>query len=133
MISPGEVVDVKRLTVLLADDAADIRVLLRSILELTGPFKVVAEAENGAEAIDMATEFLPDLVLLDLAMPVMDGLQALPQILQHSPGSKVAIFSGFSTERLADDALNLGAHTYLEKGISPKDLVGRLVALTAVA
>lgn len=122
-----------RRTILLADDTADVRILLRAVLEHAGEFEVVGEATNGAEAIDMAGRFLPDLVLLDLAMPVMDGLQALPEILARSPASKVAILSGFSADRLAGQALTLGAHAYLEKGLSPRDLVGRLCNVLDVA
>lgn len=116
-------------TILLADDAADIRSLLRMILEFTGPFTIVAEATNGAEAVDLAERHHPDLVLLDLAMPVMDGLEALPQILLRSPTSKIAILSGFSADRLAEQALALGAHLYLEKGLSPRDIIAKLEAV----
>lgn len=115
--------------ILLADDTADVRLLLRMILEATGTFTVVAEATNGFEAVNLAETHRPDIVLLDLAMPVMDGLQALPEILRHSPGSKVVILSGFSADRVAREAIELGASTYLEKGIAPPEMIRRLEAL----
>lgn len=119
--------------ILLADDTADVRLLLRLILEATGSFTVVAEATNGHEAVSLAEAHLPDIILLDLAMPVMDGLQALPEILRRSPASKVVILSGFSAERVAEQAIGLGAHTYMEKGTPAPDMVRRLVALADCA
>lgn len=116
-------------SVLLADDTEDLRLLLRILLESGGSFTVVAEATNGAEAIDLAEIHRPDIVLLDLAMPVMGGLEALPEILRRSPRSKVAVLSGFEAERLAAEALALGASAYLEKGMAPRDIVDRLTSL----
>lgn len=116
-------------SVLLADDTEDLRLLLRILLESGGSFTVVAEATNGAEAIDLAEIHRPDIVLLDLAMPVMGGLEALPEILRRSPHSKVAVLSGFEAERLAAEALALGASAYLEKGMAPRDIVDRLISL----
>lgn len=119
--------------ILLADDTADVRLLLRLILEGTGSFTVVAEATNGHEAVSMAAAHLPDIVLLDLAMPVMDGSQALPEILSRSPASKVVILSGFSAGRVAQEALELGAHTYIEKGSAAPDMVRTLEAIARPA
>jgi DNA-binding NarL/FixJ family response regulator len=124
-----EAADVRTRSVLLADDTADVRILMRSLLELGGHFTVVAEASNGEEAIEKAEVHRPDLVLLDLAMPVMDGLEALPEILRRSPDSKIAVMSGFARDRLADQALQLGAHGYIEKGIPTRVLVERLIAM----
>ncbi len=74
--------------VVVCDDVADFRMLLVDILQGTKGFSVVGQAENGREAIDVAGEQRPDVVLLDIAMPVMDGIEALPLIRTASPNSK---------------------------------------------
>jgi PAS domain S-box-containing protein len=103
--------------ILLVDDNTDVRRLLRTKLEATGYHEIVGEAADGAEAIEMAQLLQPDVVLLDLAMPHMDGLQALPQILALVPDVRVIVLSGFDQETMADKAFALGAHAYLEKGL----------------
>ena len=109
------------LRVLIADDAAEIRLLLR--MYLTGnKLEVVGEATNGKEAVDIATTEQPDAVILDLAMPVMDGLEAIPLIKQASPESKIVVLSGFDADRAAKTALDLGAERYLQKGVALGDI-----------
>lgn len=109
------------LRVLIADDAAEIRLLLR--MYLTGnKLEVVGEATNGKEAVDIATTQQPDAVILDLAMPVMDGLEAIPLIKQASPESKIVVLSGFDADRAAKTALDLGAERYLQKGVALGDI-----------
>lgn len=109
------------LRVLIADDAAEIRLLLR--MYLTGnKLEVVGEATNGKEAVDIATTQQPDAVILDLAMPVMDGLEAIPLIKQASPESKIVVLSGFDADRAARTALDLGAERYLQKGVALGDI-----------
>ena len=111
----------------LADDVFDLRFMVKLALERSGRFQVVGEAENGDEAVEMAKEFQPDLVLLDVSMPVKDGLEALPDIRSVSPGAKVVMLSGFEASRLASTALASGASAYLEKGIPPGELVSELL------
>jgi signal transduction histidine kinase len=120
-------IDEKRFSVLLADDVPELRKLLRQVLELTQRFDVVGEAENGLQAIELAGSHFPDLVLLDISMPVMDGMEALPRIIQVSPATKVVILSGFEADRLAASAVELGAAAYIEKGIPPALLVSQLL------
>ena len=108
--------------VLVVDDVPDIRKLIRLTLERGGPFSVVGEAGDGAEAISEAARLQPDIVLLDLSMPVMDGLEALPEILAASPQSKVLVLSGFTAGEMSDEALKRGASAYMEKG----GIVGKL-------
>ena len=115
--------------VLLVDDVGELRALVRLILERTGEFTVVAEAGNGLEAIDAATQEQPDIVLLDVSMPVMDGLAALPEIMAAAPAAHVVMLSGFAEERLGEEARRRGAIAYLEKGVPPRDLVARLLDL----
>lgn len=111
---------------LLADDVFDLRFMVKLALERSGKFDVVAEAENGQEAVDLARAYKPDLVLLDISMPVLDGLEALPRVLEACKGCKVVMLSGFEASRLGETALKLGASGYLEKGVSPTQLITEL-------
>ena len=115
--------------VLLADDAEDIRLLLRLNLKTQPGFDVVGEAEDGAQAVELAEQLQPDAVVLDLSMPVMDGLQAIPQLLRVCPQVRIIVLSGFDEGRMRDAALAQGAHAYLEKGQAISTLVAELVAL----
>ena len=117
-----------RFRVVVADDFADMRHLVKVTLERSGRFQVVAEAENGVEAVDMARELQPDVLILDLSMPVLSGMEALPQIRDASPDSKVVILSGFDRARMESEALAGGAVGYLEKGLRPSQLVDEILA-----
>lgn len=115
----------ERIRVLVADDTDDIRRLLKIVLELDGRFEVVAEAGDGAAAVEACSAYRPEVVLLDLAMPVMDGLQALGELrrIWPTPPPRVVVLSGFVAELAAQRALDLGADAYLEKGDSFAGLV----------
>ena len=115
--------------VLVVDDAANLRELLTLLLEAEDDFVVVGAAADGAQAVEKAAELLPDVVLLDLAMPVMDGLEALPELRRLLPDSRLVVFSGFEEESLARAALAAGADDYIEKGTSVLQLVARLRSL----
>lgn len=118
--------------VVVADDFADMRHLVKLTLERSGRFKVVAEAENGAEAVDCARELQPDVLVLDLSMPVLSGMEALPQIREASPDTKVVVLSGFDRSRMERDAIAGGAVGYLEKGLRPAQLVDELLAIAGL-
>lgn len=118
--------------VVLADDAPDLRTLLTLALGRDGRFEVVGQAENGEEAVRCCAENAPDAIVLDIAMPVMDGLQAIPPILAAVPDITIMILSGFSETHMAKEALDLGAHAYVEKGATLKDIADRLAELVAV-
>lgn len=109
--------------VLLVDDVPDLRLLVKMGLERAPDFRVVAEAEDGIEAVELAELHQPDLVILDISMPRQDGLETLPKLLAASPNSRVIVLSGFQAERLAPLTRELGAVAYLEKGVSPQELV----------
>jgi signal transduction histidine kinase len=81
---------------------------------------------DGAEAVKLAEEHQPDAVLLDLAMPVKDGLQAIPEIRTGSPDTKILVLSGFTATEMRPEAFRLGAHAYLEKGSPPDRLIATL-------
>lgn len=102
--------------VVIADDAADFRALLRIKLNRDGRFQVVGEAANGPETIEVATRQRPDCLILDLAMPLLDGLQALEQLRQLVPETKVLVLSGFAASEMEPKVRQMGAHAYLEKG-----------------
>lgn len=122
----------KTFSVLLADDTYDIRVLTRIVLERSGWFDVVGEAEDGQRAIDQAAALQPDVILLDLAMPVMDGLAALPGIREAAPDARVIVLSGFEKAAMAEEANRLGAVAYLQKGMHKDQLVAEILAVCGV-
>ena len=114
--------------VLIVDDHAVVRQGLRTFLELqddpsTLPIEVVGEAANGVEAVDLARCLQPDVVLLDLVMPGMDGIEATPKIIEDSPHSRVIILTSFGEEDKVFPAIRAGAQGYLLKDIAPDDLV----------
>lgn len=117
------------LRVVVVDDVDELRALVRFALERSGRFAVVAEAATGVEAIAAAEAQQPDLVLLDVSMPVMDGLEALPHIREAAPDAVVVMLSGFSEARLGAATSNAGAAAYVEKGVSPIVLVDRLLEI----
>jgi DNA-binding NarL/FixJ family response regulator len=77
--------------------------------------EVIGEAANGKAAIERAAELQPDVVLLDLTMPLLDGIDAIPQVLERAPGARVVALSGWGADRMADAALAQGAVAYVEK------------------
>jgi len=102
--------------VVIVDDAEELRILLRLALDREEDFSVVAEAADGETGVAAVIAHQPDLVLLDIAMPVLDGLQALPLIRDECPGATVVMLSGFgATSHAAIEALRLGAHAYIQK------------------
>jgi DNA-binding NarL/FixJ family response regulator len=113
--------------VVLVDDMVELRQLIKVTLERSGHFEVVGQAGNGREGIDVTAATRPDLVLLDVSMPIMDGLEALPVLCRTVPTTTVVMLSGFSEARLGAEAAAGGAAAYLEKGLSPDALVARLL------
>lgn len=122
----GAMVPERPLRVALVDDAADLRALVRMRLESVGGFQVVGEGGNGREAIELTRSHRPDVVLLDVSMPVMDGLDALPKIRQACADTRVVMFTGFEHTGLEARALALGAAAFIEKSTSLLELPARL-------
>jgi hypothetical protein len=120
------------LTIVIVDDVADVRALVRSRLRLTGKFDVVGEGSDGAQAVRLAQAHRPDLMLLDVSMPAVDGLEALPEVLSVSPRTRVVLYSGFEEQGLADRATELGAAAFIEKAVPADDLPDRLLDVAAV-
>lgn len=116
--------------VVVIDDVPELRRLYK--LALRGsPFEVVAEAGNGRDGILQVIGHQPDLVLLDLSMPDLDGLECLLAIRRRCPDARVVVLSGFTRERLEPAVKALGASDYIEKGATPDELVQRLTAVAS--
>jgi len=117
-----------KIRVLIVDDHAMVRQGLRTFLDLHDdssvlPIEVVGDAVNGIEAIEVARRTQPDIILLDLVMPEMDGIQATPRIIECSPNSRVIILTSFGEEDKVLPAIRAGAQGYLLKDIPPNELV----------
>ena len=98
----------------LVDDSVPVRATLRALLEDEG-FEIAGEAGNGAEGLDLIAREQPDAVVLDLAMPGVDGLKAIPKIREQAPDVKVVVLS-LAGRSMTVDALEAGAHAYFGKG-----------------
>ena len=118
--------------VLLADDTPEIRLLVRRVLEVAGGFEVVGEAGDGEQAIALAGRMQPDVILLDLAMPVMDGLQAIPEIRRIAPESKIVVLTGFDENKVYEEAIRRGASAFLAKGVGPGEITETLRRVCAL-
>ena len=108
----------KRITVLLAEDHMIVREGLKRLLESESDIEVVGEATTGRQAVDLAQKLRPDVIVMDIAMPQMNGLEATRQILKASPSVKVIILSAHSDDAYVENATALGAAGYLIKQTS---------------
>jgi DNA-binding NarL/FixJ family response regulator len=107
--------------VLIADDQALVRAGFRLILTVRG-IEVVGEAADGAEAVEAARRLKPDVVLMDIRMPTMDGLEAARRTLEHVPGCRVIMLTTFDLDRYVYTALRIGASGFLLKDVTPEHL-----------
>ena len=117
------------ITVLLVDDQSLIRQGLRVLLELEADIKIVGEAENGQVAIDLVKELQPNVILMDIRMPIMDGVAATREISHNFPHSKILILTTFDDDEYVKAALQNGAMGYLLKDTPSEELA---VAIRAV-
>ncbi len=108
----------KRISVLLAEDHTVVREGLRTLLEADGDIQVIGEAETGHQAVHLARRLRPAVVVMDLAMPVLNGLEATRQILKALPGAKVLILSAHGDDAYVEQVVALGAAGYLLKQTS---------------
>lgn len=127
-----EPVVLEPIAVLIVDDSEDLRTLVRETLLAHGGFAIAGEAADGEQAIVEAGRSHPDLVLLDLGLPNLGGLEALPAIRAAAPGAVIVILSGLPEDGRRDVAIAGGAAGYLGKGISGGELVSELLALAGV-
>jgi DNA-binding NarL/FixJ family response regulator len=110
------------ISVVVCDDVPELRQLARAVLEEEGEMEVVGEAGDGRTAIEVIERLQPEVVVLDLSMPELDGLEAIPLIHQVAPSTEIVVFSGFEEGKVAQVALQLKAGRYVRKGAPLEDL-----------
>ena len=115
--------------VLIVDDQDIMVVSIKALLETSDEIEVVGSAWNGEEALKLVAELSPEVVLMDIDMPVMDGVEATRQIAARFPEVRVLILSGLYTPQLVDQALRVGAVSYLPKDRLSNELVDKVIAL----
>ncbi len=109
--------------VLIVDDHAIVRKGIRALLTESGGFEIVAEVADGQEAVLMAEETQPDVILMDLLMPVMDGIEATRQITSRRPDARILVLTSFAADNKVFPAIKAGALGYLLKDSSPEELI----------
>ena len=115
--------------VLIADDHRLFRQGLRQICEIVGRFEVVGEADNGQEAVELTCQLQPDVVLMDINMPVLDGVQATSLITQDHPSARVVILTMYRQDNYVFEAIKAGARGYLLKDADEQDLIDAVRAV----
>ena len=105
----------KPITVLLAEDHTIVRQGLRLLVEADGDIEIVGEAKTGREAVQMSRALQPDVIVMDIAMPLLNGLEATRQILKAFPGTKILILSAHSDSEYVEQVVKAGALGYLVK------------------
>lgn len=115
--------------ILLEEDHEGVRRRVRSMLETAG-FEVCGEAADGLDAVKKAEELIPDLIVLNLSMPAMHGLEAIPAIVKSAPTVKILVFSVDEAEEVRREAFRRGAHGYVTKA-NPTDLLEEVKKLLA--
>lgn len=123
----------RQCTVVVCDDQKAFRDIVSLMLSVEPGLQVIGEAKNGEEAVRVVSDLRPDIVLLDIAMPVLDGFEALPLILKSAPQTQVVMLTGFTSTDMRERALTGGATTYVEKGTDVAALVGLIKSLCAGA
>lgn len=103
------------LRTVLVDDVEEMRDLLRTLLHRDGRFTVVGEASTGLEALDVVAEVRPDLVVLDIGMPMLDGMSTLPRLHDLSPSTRIVMLSAYPAEEMQGPSIERGAIGYVEK------------------
>ena len=120
----------KKLRILLADDHIVMRTGLRALLERQPNLEVVGESENGRNAVEQAASLTPDVVVMDVGMPVLNGIEATKLIVTENPTTSVVILSMHSDESYVMRALKAGARGYLLKDSAPADLLSAIQAVS---
>lgn len=111
------------ITVVIADDHEIVRAGIKRLFLVEKSIKIVDEASNGKDAIQLVTYHKPHVALLDILMPVMTGIEAVPLIKKHSPDTMVVMLTAFEDSAHLEKAINAGADGYLSKDIGAKDLI----------
>jgi len=114
--------------ILIVDDHAALRRAVRRLLESRSGFEVCGEAEDGPQAIEMAAEVRPDVVVLDIVMPRMNGFEAARKIKEISPQSQIVILSSYKDKQFMEESRNVGAVCYVPKSDAERELIGAVWA-----
>lgn len=120
----------KSVSVLIADDHEIVRQGIRTIVESRSDFSVCGEASDGRQAVQMAATLRPEIVVIDIGMPELNGLDATRQIVQNDPRSKVLVLTMHESDQVVRDVLAAGARGYLLKTDAGRDLISALEALS---
>jgi DNA-binding NarL/FixJ family response regulator len=115
--------------ILIADDHTLMRQGLRQICEGLGGFSVIAECENGARAVEAACVYQPDVILMDIVMPDMDGVQAIRELMREAPASRIIALTMYREEKFMLDAVRAGARGYLLKTVNAHELIAAVAAV----
>jgi two-component system, NarL family, response regulator LiaR len=121
--------DATRISVLIVDDHLIVRQGLRTFLELHDDILVAGEAQDGAEAVALAAQLQPDVVLMDLVMPRLDGISAIRKIKADRSATRIIALTSFTEDDKVVPAIQAGAASYLQKDVSPEDLVEAIRAV----
>src|ERR1041385_4979272 len=113
----------QKIKVLLADDHVVVRQGLRALLAAEEDIEIVGEADKGRQAVQLAAKLLPDVVVMDIAMPVLNGLEATRQITRNVPSAKVLVLSSYSDDEYVQQLTQAGAGGYLVKQTAATDLL----------
>jgi DNA-binding NarL/FixJ family response regulator len=129
--APGAANGGGTIDVLICDDVDAMRMLLGAVIGLRPGLRMVGEARDGNEAISEARRLQPDVILLDLSMPLRTGFEALPEICAAAPDARVIVLSGFLAATIETDVLALGASLFMEKGAHPDEINDAIEAVAA--
>jgi len=121
----------KKLRIVLADDHTVVRSGLRALLERQRNFEIVGEAENGRDVVTLSTSLRPDIVIMDVGMPLLNGIEATAALLKESPSTGVVILSMYSDESYVMRSLKAGARGYLLKDSAAPDLLSAIEAVSS--
>ena len=119
----NKMTDTREIRILIAEDQQQVRRAFSTMLSLESDLKVVALAADGAEAIQLARKWRPDIVLMDLQMPRVGGIGAMKRILEDVPEAKIIVLTTFDTDELVFEAISAGAHAYLLKDSNEAEIL----------
>jgi two-component system chemotaxis response regulator CheY len=107
--------NMKEITFVIVDDAVFMRTIIRKMIEQVEEYKVLGEASNGRDAIEAAAKFQPDIMTLDITMPELDGIQAVPEIMKVSPKTRIIMVSAMGQQSMVIEAIKMGAKDFVIK------------------
>jgi DNA-binding NarL/FixJ family response regulator len=119
--------------VYLCDDVAALRLVTRTVLELEPRVTVVGEAGDGRTAAREVADLQPDVLVLDLSLPELDGLEVLEELARTAPATRIVVFSGYPAQQLAEAALARGARRYVEKGVDITEVARAVLEVAEAA